>query len=280
MLAWKWWRDCRGRAFVYWGAALALGVLTAVDATTFRWWMEQFRHDPQRVNFYLYLTWSRIGYNLAALAWLGAVWMGLALAISSLGRDYASPAAAFLLTRPRSRTAMLWTDWAMTQGTVVVAAAMLLGSASVVAGRALPLIHAEDLWVWFPTAIAVAIAVYGLALFWTAATRSAVRGVELAIATMLVLSWSPAALLEWWHIAWPDRAQSWMLRIFEWRPVYSYWIENPFRPRAGAHVADNYLKPVMYQSLEPYPLGALVMWIGLGLALTYATQKMMERREV
>jgi hypothetical protein len=280
MLAWKWWRDCRGRVLLYFVAALAIGIFAALDATSFNWFAERFRDDPQRLRFYVFLTWTRVEYNLSSPAMFGSVWIGVALAISSFGKDYASPATAFLLTRPRRRLVMLWTEWLMALLTIVVAAGCLLGSASLVAARGLPYLDARGLWAMFPSMIALAITVYGLTLFWTAATRSAVKGVELSIATMLIASLAPGALLSWWHIAWADRVQSWMVRIFDWRPVYSYWINNAFRTPWN-HVGRGYYNnPVMYRSVEPYPLGALAIWIGLGLALAYATQKIMERREV
>jgi hypothetical protein len=278
MLAWKWWRDCRGRVILYCVGALVMGVFAAIDGTAFSAWIERFKGDPQRYQFYVFLTWNRVGYGLESPATWGAIWMGLALAITSFGRDYASPAASFMVTRPRRRIAMLWTDWALTQATVVIAAALLVGSAVLITSRLLPdLGRASELWVMFPPAIALAVTVYGLALFWTAATRSAVRGVELSIATMLVFTLAPGALLEWWHIAWPDRLQNWMLQLFGWRSLHSYWIDNPFRTSIRANY---YARPVIYHSLEPYPIAALAIWIGLGLALTYATQKIMERREI
>ena len=269
MLAWKWWHDCRGRACVYLGAALALGVLAALDATAFNWWIYQFR-DSQRLNFYLYLSWSRIGSNLSSPAWLGAMWMGLALAISSLGRDYASPAGAFLLTRPRSRIAVLWTDWAMSVVLILAAGAALIGGAAAMALRSLPWISNAGLWTLLPSMFAVGMVVYALALFWTVVTRSASRGIELSVATMLIASLAPGALLEWWHIGWPDEVQKWMTRIFDWSPMYTYWIYSGHRLTG----------PNMYRNPEAYPLATLAIWIGIGLALTYATQKIMERREV
>ena len=280
MLAWKWWRDCRGRVILYLGAALAFGVLAALDATVFNWWMLRYGNDPVRLHFYMFLTWNRIGYSLSSPTTLGAAWMGLALAISSMGRDYASPAGSFLLTRPRSRVAMLWLDWALSQGTVILAAALLIGSAVAVALRVLPFINELQLWTAFPIAVAIGVVVYGLTLFWTVATRNAVRGVELTIATILVATLSPSALLEWWHIAWPDHVQRWMMRIFEWSSVQWYWLDHVSR-RQDPKVAHGFIStPMVYHTIEPYPFAALAIWIGLGLALTYATQKIMERREV
>ena len=284
MLAWKWWRDCRGRVLVYLGAALAFGVLAALDATSFSAWVERYRYDPGRFEFYLYLMWNRMGYALSSPAWLGAVWMGLALGVTSLGRDYASASASFLLTRPQSRVAMLWIDWAMTQAAIVFAAALMVGSAAVIAARSLPLVDASELFWIFPTSIVVALAVYGMTLFWAVTTRSAVKGVELTVASILVVSLAPGALLDWWHIAWPENLRHWMMTIFDWTPKHLYWTANLVRVGARdsglARPVFAYGKPLMYTSLEPYPIAALMMWIAIGLALVYGTQKIIERREV
>lgn len=279
MLAWKWWRDCRGRVLLYCAAAAAFGALAAVQGSMFRGWVQN-AGDPRRLSFYQFLSWVTIRGNIEAIAFWGGAWMGLALGISSIGRDFASPAASFLMTRPRSRIAMLWADWALSTLAVISVAALLIGTAAALAARTLPFIYPSELFVVFPTMAITGMVVYGLTLFWTAVTRSAVRGVELSIATMLTVNLAPGALLEWWHVAWPEVVQHWMLRIFSWTPVYSYWVENPFRHRVGTRYVDYYLRPVMYHSLEPYPFAVLAIWIGIGLALTYATQKIMERREV
>src|SRR5512141_3238276 len=99
MLAWKWWRDCRGRVLLYFAAAVAIGVISTLDATAYNSWIDWYRSDPQRYQFYIFLSWSRISYGLMSSVLYGAVWTGLVLAISSIGKDYASPGASFLLTR-------------------------------------------------------------------------------------------------------------------------------------------------------------------------------------
>lgn len=284
MLAWKWWRDCRGRVILYCVAAVTFGVLAALDATAYNWWMEDLRSDPRRYGFYVFLAWSRIHYGLLSPAYYGAAWTGIALAISSIGKDYAGPGASFLLTRPQSRPAMIWVDCGLSVGAVVLSGALLIGSAMAVAVRELPFIRPEALLAMLPTVIGIAIGIYGLTMFWIVATRSAVKGVELTLATILTASLVPGAALEWWHIAWLESAQRWMLKIFDWQPVYWYWITqvHPIR-RIGAIrfiiYGDN-SQQVMYHSLEPYPIEVLVIWIGVGLALIYASQKILEYREV
>ena len=281
MLAWKWWRDCRGRVLLYCGAALAFGVLAALDATAYNSWMDWYKHDSQRYQFYVFLSWTRISYGLIYPAYYGAVWIGLALAISSVGRDYASLGVNFLLTRPRLRASMVWADFGMTAAAVVMSGVLLFGSAIAVAARVLPYLRTEELIAMLPPMTAAAIVTYGLTMFWIAVTRSAAKGLELSLATMLTVRLAPGALLEWWHIRWPDLVTSWMWKIFEWQPVYSYWIQNPYRrSMVGRYTTYAATRPVMYQNLEPYPIAELAIWIGLGLALVYATQKIMERREV
>ena len=284
MLAWKWWRDCRGRVLLYFAAAVTFGVLSAYDATAYNWYMENLRADPQRYQFYVYLAWNRIFYGLLAPAYYGAAWTGIALALSSIGKDYASPGASYLLTRPQSRISMVWIDCAMTVGAVVLAGALLVGSAMAIAVRQLPFIRPEALLVLLPTVIGIALAIYGLTMFWIVATRSAVRGVELTLATIVTVSLVPGAAREWWHIAWPETVQRWALTIFAWQPIYSSYLITRVHPphRAGTRFiiyADNY-RQVVYRSIEPYPLGVLVIWIGVGLALIYASQKILEHREV
>jgi hypothetical protein len=283
MLAWKWWRDCRGRVLLYCGAAAAFGVLAALDATAYNWWMENFKSDPQRNQFYVYLAWNRVFYGLLSPAYYGAAWTGIALALSSIGKDYASPGASFLLTRPQSRTAMVWVDCALAVGAVAMTGALLVGSAMAVAVRELPYIRPEALVTLLPMVIAIAMAIYGLTMFWIVATRNAVKGVELTLATILTASLVPGAALEWWHIAWPETAQRWMLKIFEWQPMYSYWIDHPHPIQRGfvrRLIYTDSWRPVVYHSLEPYPIGVLAVWIGVGLALIYASQKILEHREV
>jgi hypothetical protein len=283
MLAWKWWRDCRGRVLLYFGAAIAIGVFSTLDATSsYRWWMENYISNPARYQFYVFLLWSQVTYGLLASAIYGAVWTGLALAISSIGKDYASSGASFLLTRPQRRPAMLWIDFAFAIGTVAIAGALLEGSAIAVAARALPAIRTVQLMGLLPTLVAVAAAVYGLTIFWIVVTRSATKGIELSVATMMTVSLLPGALLEWWHIAWPEAVRGWMLKMFEWRPTVSYWITrvHPRQPSGRYLYYAGDFQPMMYRSLEPYPIAALAVWIGLALALVYASQKIVEYREV
>jgi len=287
MLAWKWWRDCRGRVLLYFGAAIAIGVFSALDATTYNWWMDNYRVDPQRYQFYVFLAWSRISYGLVSSVLYGAVWTGLVLAISSAGRDYASAGVSFLLTRPQRRSAMLWVDFGFAVCTVAIAGVLLEGSAIAVAARVLPSIRTVELLGLLPTLVAVAAAVYGVTIFWTVVTRSAAKGIELSVATMVTVSLVPGAILEWWHIAWPEAIQGWMLKMFDWRPAYSYWIFHVHPRTPVGHTAirryiiyaDDY-RPMIYRSLEPYPIAELAIWIGLALALVYASQKILEYREV
>lgn len=280
MLAWKWWRDCRGRVLLYFGAALAFGILAALDATAYSSWMDWFKRDSQRYQFYIFLSWTRISYGLIYPAYYGAVWIGLALATSSVGRDYASPGANFFLTRPRPRAAMLWVDCGMTLAAVVISGALLVGSAIAIAAGVLPYLRTQELVGMLPPLTAVAIVAYGLTMLWTTLTGSTVKGLELSLATMLTVRLAPGALLEWWHIRWPNAATGWMWKIFDWQPMYSYWVQTPYRPSEAGHIHYIATRPVMYQSLEPYPIAELAIWIGLGLALVYATQKIIERREV
>jgi hypothetical protein len=181
-----------------------------------------------------------------------AVWVALSLGAVSVGREYRSGAMPFLLTRPASRRAFVWTDWSLglVQMTVILAM-MLVGLASV-----LHSIGDDYVWRGFPRlleCVVLGAALYGLAHFMTALVGSSMKGLSATAAVILFYELLPGALNEWWHVSGPLRFRDWSLNLWGWEPG----ITDPF-------------------ALHGWPM---LMWLLVALAFPLLSQFVLEWRE-
>src|SRR5208282_6254728 len=104
-----------------------------------------------------------------------ALWVALSLGAVSVGREYGSRAMPFLLTRPVSRRAFIWTDWWMGLAQMTAILAMMLVGVVSVMCRITP----DYIWLAFPRLLGcllVGAALYGLTHFTTALTGSSMKG--------------------------------------------------------------------------------------------------------
>lgn len=256
MYAWKCWHDSRDRVILYAAASLAIGLMFGAEvfAQYQVWlvyvpkWNPHARHlwDPVRWawNWGLYMTDDSL--------FPAAVWVALSLGAVSVGREYRSGAMPFLLTRPASRRAFVWTDWSLglVQMTVILAM-MLVGLASV-----LHSIGDDYVWRGFPRlleCVVLGAALYGLAHFMTALVGSSMKGLSATAAVILFYELLPGALNEWWHVSGPLRFRDWSLNLWGWEPG----ITDPF-------------------ALHGWPM---LMWLLVALAFPLLSQFVLEWRE-
>jgi hypothetical protein len=181
-----------------------------------------------------------------------AVWVALSLGAVSVGREYRSGAMPFLLTRPASRRAFVWTDWSLglVQMTVILAM-MLVGLASVLRS-----IGNDYVWLGFPQlleCVVLGAALYGLAHFTTALVGSSMKGLSVSVAVILIYELLPGALQEWWRLDGPVKFRDWSLNLWGQAPG----ITDPF-------------------TLHGWPM---LMWLMVALAFPLLSQFVLERRE-
>jgi hypothetical protein len=181
-----------------------------------------------------------------------AVWVALSLGAVSVGREYRSGAMPFLLTRPASRKAFVWTDWSLglAQMTVILAM-MLVGLASVLRS-----IGDDYVWLGFPPlleCVVLGAALYGLAHFTTALAGSSMKGLSASAAVILFYELLPGALQDWWHLSGPLRFRDWSLNLWGCEPG----ITDPF-------------------TLHGWPM---LMWLLVALAFPLLSQIVLEWRE-
>jgi hypothetical protein len=183
-----------------------------------------------------------------------ALWVALSLGAVSVGREYRSGAMPFLLTRPTSRKAFVWTDWSLglTQMTFILAM-MLVGTVSFLCFTSRAYVWMS--WPLLPGCLALGAVLYGLTHFTTVLLGSSLKGLSATAAVVLFYELLPGALMEWWHLSGPLRFRDWSLNVLEWK-----W-------RAG-----------FYQFiLHPWPM---LMWLLVALLFALLSQFLLERREV
>jgi len=218
MYAWKCWHDSRDRVILYAAASLAIGLMFGATGLgryhawlswLVNWHVRGWHWDPVR------WAWEW-GLNMADdCLFPAAIWVALSLGAVSVGREYHSGAMPFLLTRPASRKAFVWTDWSLglAQMTVILAM-MLVGLASV-----LCFISHDYVWLCFPPlleCVLLGAALYGLTHFTTILAGSSMKGLSASAAVILFYELLPGALKEWWHVSGPLKFRDWSLNLWDY----------------------------------------------------------------
>jgi hypothetical protein len=257
MYAWKCWHDSRDRVILYAAASLAIGLMFGAEVLaqyhvwlSYAWvWNSHARRwywDPVRGawDWGLFMTDGTLSP--------AAVWVALSLGAVSVGREYRSGAMPFLLTRPASRKAFVWTDWSLglAQMTVILAM-MLVGVVSVLCG-----ISHDYVWLSFPRLLGCVVlgaALYGLTHLTTALAGSSMKGLSASAAVILFYELLPGALQEWWHLSGPLKFRDWSLNLFDSEPG----VNDPF-------------------TLHGWPM---LMWLLVALAFPLLSQIVLEWRE-
>jgi len=222
MYLWKAWRDTRSRLALYSLAGVALGVLCGSDvlasANYRHLWHANGRWDFDSLIFSGELYWLEM-VGLAA-----ALFTGLLLGATSVGRAYGEGAMSFVLTRPAARRNLVLVDWTVGLTGVVIS---LSGLVYVVypflsyvevrgPGNILGILPA--LWL-------VGAAVFGLAHFTTLVGGSLGKGLILSVAVVLSYGFFPSVLQDWWHVDFLSKPVDWTFRILE---CHRSWPFGPF----------------------------------------------------
>jgi len=256
MYAWKCWHDSRDRVILYAAASLAIGLMfgTEVWAQYHTWlpYISKMNSEGMRWGDAVRWAWDWGLYMTDDSLHPAALWVALSLGTVSVGREYRSGAMPFLLTRPASRKAFVWTDWSLglAQMTVILAM-MLVGVVSVLCG-----ISHDYVWLSFPRLLGCVVlgaALYGLTHFTTALAGSCMKGLSASAAVILFYELLPGALQEWWHLSGPLKFRDWSLNLFDSEPG----VNDPF-------------------TLHGWPM---LMWLLVALAFPLLSQFVLEWRE-
>jgi ABC-type transport system involved in multi-copper enzyme maturation permease subunit len=252
MYAWKCWHDSRDRVILYAAASLAIGLMFGGVALGQYHAMTSWGNTHVERWYWDPLWWYWVLDMIAASLLPAAVWVALSLGAASVGREYRSGAMPFLLTRPASRKAFVWTDWSLglAQMTVILAM-MLVGVASVLSG-----ISRDYVWLCFPPLLGCVVlgaALYGLTHFTTTLAGSSMKGLSASAAVILFYELLPGALKEWWHVSGPLGFRDWSLNLWDWHPGKT----DPF-------------------TLYGWPI---LMWLLIALAFPLLSQIVLEWRE-
>lgn len=254
MYLWKCWHDSRNRLALYSFACFAVGVVVGLDGVTwvrFSNYWDAIRRSPLRPmdNF----DWLWVGETFGLLDYMkiAAVWAGLSLGATSVGREYRSGTMPFLLTRPSSRRRFVWTDWGLgVAGILLILSMFLVGAIPI-------LVYTTKSFFWMPAALLLVMFVaagllYSLTHLATTVTGSSMKGLSLSAAIILFYVLFPTALDEWWHIKSLLKIQEWTFQIFDWMEgtyIHFHW-------------------------------GIMGMWAAVAVTLPLLSQLWLKRREV
>ena len=236
MYQWKAWHDCRTRVALYILVALSSGILFGLnvisDANLHRYWATVYAasHRPFfNYDFYMDVPFWMLGWVVRQYGQIAALLAGLSLGACSVGGEYGAGTMHFFLTRPDSRTNLIFTDWKIGLPAMVI----IVGGLAFPLVPFLALVHAKgpgNVLAGLPALWVLGAAVYGLSYFTTLVAGSAARGLTLSVAVLLTYSFFPTALHEWWHSATLLRATEWTLRAFH----NNAWPLDPFEWGATA----------------------------------------------
>ncbi len=177
MYAWKCWHDSRDRVIPCATASLAIGLMFgAIALAEYHVWLSyDWRRILHRMPWYFDLARSAWDWGLGMAEeslFPAAVWLALSLGTMSVGREYRSGAMPFLLTRPASRKAFVWTDWSVGLAEMtVILALMVVGAVSVLCN-----ITPDYIWLSFPALLESV--VLGAASAWACAFHDGTCGFE------------------------------------------------------------------------------------------------------
>ena len=260
MYAWKCWHDSRDRVILYAVACLALGVIFGMIALArYRMWVSYDLTYNLHARHFRQWYWDPVrwawdwGLNMTERALFpAALWVALSLGAVSVGREYHPGAMPFLLTRPASRKAFVWTDWSLGLAQMTIILAMML----VGVGSVLCAISHDYVWLIIPRLLGCVVlgaALYGLTHFMTSLAGSSMRGLSASVAVILFYNLLPGALNEWWHLSGPLKFRDWSLEFWD----YESGVNDPF-------------------TLHGWPM---LMWLLVALAFPLLSQFVLERRE-
>ncbi|PYU77982.1 MAG: hypothetical protein DMG50_29100 [Acidobacteria bacterium] len=248
MYFWACWFDRRYRLIVYLALAVALAVLATLPAGLERhegrWVMARITSPAQAISIWQ----TGIGNTLVALL-VALLFIAADLGVLGWGDDPERTNLDFLMSRPRSRSHLVWTAWlaGLTQLLPLLVLPLLtcLGILRAMTHALLP----EDLLRLSAPLFIMVAAIYTLAFFTATVTASARHGYELA-ALVVILYWGV-------HFA-GSRGF-----YYDWDRRYLY----------GAF--DWYLSPHQF-----FPLANLLFVAGAILLLPYLAQLSFARRDL
>ena len=258
MYAWKCWHDSRDRVILYALASLAIGLMFgAIVLAQYRWWLSfALGRHSRAMHWYwdpVRGAWDWGLYMTEDWLYLAVLWVAVILGAVSVGREYRSGAMPFLLTRPASRKAFVWTDWCQGMAEMTIILAMTLLGVVLVLCR----ISRDYVWLSFPPLLGCVVlgaALYGLSHFTTALSGSSMKGLSASAAVILFYELLPGALKEWWRLSGPLRFRDWSLNLWE----HEASVYDPF-------------------TLHGWPM---LMWLLLALAFLLLSQFVLKWREV
>jgi ABC-type transport system involved in multi-copper enzyme maturation permease subunit len=175
MYAWKCWRETRARFIVLLIASSAIAILLVLDPGLKErngWWYfdrREYTFDPALV---VRLVSSMILSGLWGIGLLSAVFLG----VTSSGSEIEPGTIEYLWTRPRTRTSLTWTHWAVCAIEILLVSAAPLFLAAAVLGA---LTRDWNLWQLLRAPVVIALAGFpflGLAILMTALRRSTSGG--------------------------------------------------------------------------------------------------------
>jgi len=249
MYFWKYWRDGRTRII---GSAIALPVLFAfVTCIAVR------LGDPGMIQKgavpLTSVAWSTATeVAFATCASIFALIWGLMLgAAASLGEDFKEKTVDFLLVRPRRRRYWAWMGWWAGVCELSVMVALAVGASF---GTVVYLTGHVQMW-WplatiLPFALGGALA-YGLTYLMALVARSGRQGLSYGIGILFICLLLPTVASHYWNVNLPS--------------IWGF-MTAACRSLTGASGA--------------FPFGALLFWTFIALVFPFASQLVLERREV
>ena len=247
MYVWKCWRDSRSNFIVRVIALPALCVFLIYMNVKFG--SGAIRGGPPAAVTH---AWSSVtSIVLGGVASLFTLLWGLVMGASGLGEEFKERTADFLLVRPRRRSYWVWTGWSV--GVLELSVMVFLAVATTFGTLIYLTGHVQT---WWPLATAVPLALggavaYGLTYFMTLVARNGREGLSYGFGILFVDVLLPAAAIYYPNLH-PPSVLEFMLGSCKWV--------------AGATRA--------------FPVGSLVLWTAIALALPFAAQLLLERAEV
>ena len=247
MYVWKCWRDSRSRFVTSVIALAALCVfLTYMEV---RFGAGVTRGGPPQAVTHAWSSVTRV--VLGGVASLFTLFLGLLMGVSGPGQEFKERTAEFLLVQPRPRRYWVWTGWSV--GVLELSAMVLLTTATTFGTLAYLTGHVQT---WRPLATAVPVALggavaYGLTYFMTVVARNDRQGLSYGFGILFIDLMLPAAASYYRNVNLPS-VLGFMLNACKWV--------------TGATPA--------------LPVGSLVLWTFIALALPFGAQLVLERAEV